>query len=157
MKYLMLFEEYTTYHDELLDKISKYGIESLTDKEKEALKNLDNPEDETEKVELQAQKILKEVNKNKKIYDKTKKIGFQLTKILDTESQRIYIGNIYFRGKKFEGYMSIDKETHSPHYDFISSDKMIFEPAEFDLHYEFDDMMEEVFYDDQINKEFEKL
>ena len=164
MKFLMLFEAYTKYQektlDEILDKISKYGMNSLTPDEKNILGNIEDvksPEvqkllkkDENEPSEtsiFNAENVI-----NKKYYDTTKKICFLLKNISEEDNSVIYIGEIHFRYKIYNGYLVKDIETEQSDYKFMTDSGEEFEPADYDLHYEFDGLIEEVFYDENINK-----
>lgn len=174
MKYLMLFESYTSHQeklmDELLDKISNFGMDSLSPEEKNMLKNLDtieSPEvkklmsnddaensgeyisgfsDATAKDFLSGKNVI-----NKKYFDTTKQICFLLKQILDDKDDVIYAGEIHFKGVIYNGYMSKHKETESSMFAFIEDDGKEFDPTEYDLHYEFDDLIQEVFYDENTN------
>lgn len=164
MKHIKLFEEYiggkhySNYGiktmDELLDKISKQGIDSLTDEEKERLSQFDTlsqPEPEQKEIN-KTEEIDTVSNINKKYYDKTKEIGFILKEISDDDKEVYYSGTLFFRGVQYNGYFSKDKKTDAPFYSFISSDGKEFHPADYDLHYEFDDMIQEIFYDENHNQ-----
>jgi hypothetical protein len=167
MKFLMLFEEYSSYQtkvlDDLLDKISKSGIDSLSPEERKQLKNIDDVKSPEVQKLLKNDDVETEPSKastfdvkniiNKKYFDSTKEICFLLKNIDDTDEYGVlYMGDIYFRYKVYHGYIVKVKETESADYNFISDNSEIFEPSEYDLHYEFDGLIEEVFYDENINK-----
>jgi hypothetical protein len=159
----MLFEEYSSYQtkvlDDLLDKISKNGVDSLTPEEKIQLKNIEdikspevqkllkNNEEPAEQSIFDSENII-----NKKYYDSTNEICFLLKKIENESTGVVYIGEIHFRYKIYKGYLVKDKETEQSDYKFISENDEEFDPVDYDLHYEFDGLIEEIFYDDTINK-----
>lgn len=175
MKYVLLFEAYTSHQekimDDLLDKINDFGIDSLTPEEKNMLNNLDtieSPEvkklmnnddddenrgnfisglsDATSKAFLSGENVV-----NKKYFDTTKQICFLLKQIIDDGDDIIYVGEIHFKGVIYNGYISKHKETESSMFAFVEDNGKEFDPTEFDLHYEFDDLIQEVFYDENTN------
>ena len=151
MKHLMLFEAYSKIHDDILDKISKSGFDSLTPREKKIISNIDMDYDEPE--EIQKPTIKPKYNNqflNKKYTDTTGKITFVLKEIDDEEKEVNYSGILYHNGLIYNGYMSKDKETDAPYFDFKTANGDEFYPANYNLHYEFDDLMQEVFYDDDL-------
>jgi hypothetical protein len=173
MKYIMLFEAYSSYQekimDDLLDKISKNGVDSLTPEEKNMLQKLDtieSPEvkkllnnngdddeilggfdDKTGKAFFSDENVI-----NKKYFDSSKEICFLLKQIIDDKENVIYMGEIHFRGIIYTGYISKNKKTEYFDYAFIEDKNGVeFEPTEYDLHYEFDDLIQDVIYDESTN------
>lgn len=166
MKFLMLFEAFSNYQtkvvDELLDKISKNGVNSLSPDELNKLKDVDNIKSPSVKAllkddgedETPADSSIFDIENiiNKKYFDSTNQICFLLKQIEDESTGVVYFGDIHFKYKIYKGYLIRDKESESSDYKFMSEDGEEFEPAEHDLHYEFDGLIEEVFYDENINK-----
>ena len=88
MKHIMLYENYTTLQrvDDLLDKISKYGIKSLTKLEKDFLDSYKsgNPEE--------LHKILTKEESEKAFEDDMGYFRFELETIKDYGNEKHYIG-----------------------------------------------------------------
>jgi hypothetical protein len=152
MLHIKLFEEYNTKPiiDTILDKINKTGYNSLTNDEILILNQMDDIKtiDEPKKIEYQQKEF------NKKYYDSTKKICFVLSNIdknINTDEIYFY-GNIYFRNNIYYGYISYDIESESFLYEFIDKNDNEFEPMEYNLHYEFDKLIQKIIYDDEIKK-----
>jgi hypothetical protein len=166
MRYLMMFEAFNeslTKHQEftmnnILDKISKDGVDSLTPEERKMLNNIEDIEapvpDILKDTEIPDGGYGNKVSINKKYFDSSKKIAFLLKEVTDKNDEVMYFGEIHFQGDIYIGEMTKNKETEQPFYLFINTKNgEEFEPSNYDLHYEFDDLMQEVFYDESINKD----
>lgn len=92
MKYIKLFEDYL---DEILDKITKSGINSLTDNEKKYLNanSFDNKEEMA--------KIEREVGK-RKFTSSNNLFSFELDRVEDFGDEVLYYGTIYLPDITYE-------------------------------------------------------
>lgn len=162
MKHILLFETFseTNYSsfqkrtiDELLDKMVANGIDSLTQPELDTLKNADQIEDKNDKSNTKA------FNFNKVYSDTTGGLVFNLTSVEYSDIEVFYYGTLNFKhisedksvyDIKYRGYVYKDLETESVEYSFVDLNDEQFDPSEYDLHYEFDDLIQQVAYDDEI-------
>lgn len=105
MKHLMIYEEFSSQDktDELLDKISKYGMVSLTKHEMDFLNAVSNGDEEQVKTKL------KDLDTDQVFEDGYFK--FELDDIKHDDDGIYYIGTLYVPdlefedGRKVEGYL----------------------------------------------------
>lgn len=146
MKHVMLFEKYTKYQekeaDRLLDKMLDQGEESLTPDEIKRLKELDSLAQPDPTKQDNDKRV---VRKDYTVDD----IIFTLKDITSNDKIESYNGVIRFGGVTYNGYIMRDIETEQAYHYFIDNDGVQFEPTEVDLAYEFDDLMDEVFTDNE--------
>jgi hypothetical protein len=108
MKHLMRYENYTASErvDDILDKISKYGIKSLTKLEKDFLDSHSTGGQE------EIHKIITKEESERVFEDDSGRFKFELEEIKDYGDELHYIGKMYVpdlefpNGSKIEGILS---------------------------------------------------
>lgn len=158
----MLFEAYTSYQTKLMNDLLDKGYNNLSEIDKEKLRNIDKQKEPVaEPVQDSPIKSRGEWKgtkdkfdnfkpQNKEYSDSTETIKFKLISTAETPEHDVYQGEIYYDGVKYFGYIFKDKVTEEPTYKFQSMDNREFEPADHDLHYEFDDLLQQIVYDENI-------
>lgn len=153
MKYIKLYENFNTTPavDKVLDKISKSGYNSLTDQERLIVNMMSDMRTIDDKPQY------KEIRINKTFTDSTDTIRFVLDYVISNSNENIYHGAVYHADIRYTGTIIKNKETEVYTYDFynITDFDDIFEPVEYDLHYEFDNLIELIIYDEEIEKMLE--
>ena len=146
MKYLKRFENKTL--DEILDKISKDGMENLTDNEKDFLDRYSNGENVTElEKEIKIEKTSNVYSNKIGQYDAT----IYLYKIVKTDYDNFrYTAKLKIDNKIYFGYIEFfeddmdGQDTYATLY-FENNTSDIFTDFE-GLEYEIDNFCEEAFY-----------
>ena len=81
--------------------------------------------------------------------DSSDSIDFNLRRVNDEVDSIKYFGEVIFDGIEYKGYIEFIKSSGQPIHNFNDSEGNEFDPTEYDLHYQFDDLMQEVI-DDEI-------
>ena len=142
MKYLKSFENNTL--DKILDKISEFGVDSLTDNEKFFLDKFSNNEDITE-----IENIINSKTYNGKIgpYDAT----IRLMNIINNGEVARWNAELFVNDIRYIGWIEFDGEVYQT-IDFQNGESDVFTDFE-GLEYEIDSFCQEAFYENyQINE-----
>lgn len=124
MKYVMLYE-YFTNHDEILDKISKSGIDSLTDNELNILKNVNINTTKQENTNIN-------INiKDDVYYDNDENIKFKLLKTVMKNGVLYFNGKILFEDEVFTGHILYDEGENYYEFEFYTNHNESFDPKDF--------------------------
>ena len=162
----MLFEAYTSYQTKRMNDLLDKGFKNLTASEKDELKNIDKLKEPVDKPVESAPvntgaKSREDfdsdmgdfVNQKKqdKIYtDSTDTVIFRLIETSECKTHYVFKGAIQYNDDLYFGYIFNDRVTEEPTYKFTNMKGVGFEPADHDLHYEFDDLLQQVIYDETI-------
>lgn len=84
--------------------------------------------------------------------DSSDSIDFNLYSVKDETDSIKYLGEVWFDGIKYDGYIEFVKSTGQPIHNFTDSEGNEFDPTEYDLHYQFDDLIQNVI-DDEIKEQ----
>jgi len=164
MKHLMLFEAYTSYQTKLMNDLLDKGYNNLSEIDKEKLRNIDKQKEPKVQKDPDVQRLINPRGEwrgtkdkldnfkpqNKEYTDSTDTIKFKLVATAETPEFDVYQGEIHYDGVEYFGYVFKDKVTEEQTYKFQSMDNREFEPADYDLHYEFDDLLQQICYDENI-------
>jgi hypothetical protein len=141
MKYVLLFE-YFSKHDDILDKISKNGVNSLTPEEVNLLKNINKVQPQKDMF-----KTLEIKKENDIYFDIEKNIIFKLLKVVEHNGALFFNGIITFEEEKFTGHILYDESENYKEFEFYSRHNENFDPKQY--YKEWEKIMEQVINDNK--------